>query len=215
VEIDAELRRRTAERFRAWPNLYWYARGKLWLDPAFPAVARALRASRLPLLDLGCGVGLLAAFLREAGHAAPVTGIELDASKVSVARAVLPRDTFVAGDASAMPEHLGDVVMLDVIHYFDDDAQQRLLAAIAARVAPGGAAYIRLTLNEPNWRFFLTQCEEWFVSASRWIPTSGWNFPRREEVERAFHAAGMTVETRPMWGATPFNSWMFVCRRAA
>ncbi|HEY5705500.1 MAG TPA: class I SAM-dependent methyltransferase [Terrimicrobiaceae bacterium] len=207
--------REAAARYRLWPNLYYYAIGKIALDPAYPAVARALRDSQRPLLDLGCGMGLLAAYLRANDHRAPILGLDVDARKIDVAKQVLAgtMEDFRAGDAMDFPEHSGDIVMLDVLHYFSDQEQQRLLKKIATSIAPGGIALIRLALNEPNWRFAATKLEEWFVHFSRWIPKSGWNFPTREEVLSPFREKGFPGDVRPMWGLTPFNSHLFTFRR--
>lgn len=207
--------RATALRYRRWPNLYYYAQGKLALDPAYPAVARELAASPHPLLDLGCGMGLLAAWLRAHGHRAPIRGLDVDGEKIRIAQDLLGAEeaSFQAGDALDFGSHSGDVVMLDVLHYFDDARQQRLLEKIADSVAPGGTALIRVTLNDKSWRFTATKLEEWFVHACGWIPTTGWNFPFREEVGRAFRAGGLAEEVRPMWGCTPFNSYLFTFRR--
>lgn len=209
--------RATASRYRAWPNLYYYAQGKLALDPAYPAVARELAASPRPLLDIGCGMGLLATWLRAHGHRAPISGMDVDGRKIRIAQDLLGSEnaSFHTGDALDFAPHTGDVVMLDVLHYFDDGQQQRLLEKIAASLAPGGTALIRVTLNDRSWRFRATKLEEWFVHASGWIPTSGWNFPTRDELGRAFSSAGFTGEARPMWGITPFNSYLFVFRRPA
>jgi SAM-dependent methyltransferase len=205
----------TAARYRPWPNLYYYALGKIALDPAYPAVAKALQESTRPLLDLGCGIGLLAAYLRVNGYRAPILGLDVDQEKVAVAAKVLAGDgeKFCAGDAMDFPEHCGNIVMLDVLHYFDDEDQQRLLSRIAASIAPDGVALIRLALNEPNWRFAATKAEECFVHFSRWIPTQGWNFPTREEVLLPFARQGLESDVRPMWGWTPFNSHLFTIRR--
>lgn len=207
--------RATALRYKAWPNLYYYAIGKLGLDPAYPVVARELSGSPRPLLDIGCGMGLLAAWLRAHGHCAPITGMDVDGEKVRLAQQLLGAEsaTFHTGDALGFAPHTGDVVMLDVLHYFSDDDQQRLLQKIADSLAPDGVALIRVTLADKSWRFRATQLEEWFVQASGWIPTSGWNFPTREEVGRPFRAAGFLEDARPMWGITPFNSYLFTFRR--
>lgn len=207
--------RQAAARYRRWPNLYYYAMGKIALDPAYPAVAKVLRESTRPLLDLGCGMGLLAAYLRASGHRAPIFGLDLDQEKVAIAGQVLTGDgeRFRAGDAIDFPEHCGDIVMLDVLHYFGDADQQRLLSRIAASIAPRGVALIRLALNESNWRFAATKAEEWFVHFSRWIPMQGWNFPTREEVLMPFAQQGLASDVRPMWGWTPFNSHLFTIRR--
>jgi 2-polyprenyl-3-methyl-5-hydroxy-6-metoxy-1,4-benzoquinol methylase len=206
--------RATAARYRRWPNLYYYALGKLWLDPAYPFVAEALRGSSRPLLDIGCGMGLLAVWLRQHGHSGRITGMDVDAAKVAIANAVLTDAHFVAGDARDLPAHQGDVVMLDVLHYFSDADQTTLLRNIAAAVGPGGGLWIRVTLADRSLRYRLTQFEEWFVHASGWIPTSGWNFPTANEVADPLRAEGLTVSARPMWGVTPFNSYLFTARRA-
>jgi 2-polyprenyl-3-methyl-5-hydroxy-6-metoxy-1,4-benzoquinol methylase len=205
----------TAQRYRQWPNLYYYAQGKLALDPAYPVVAKELASSPRPLLDIGCGMGLLAAWLRAHGHRAAITGLDVDGEKIRIAQNLLGSEnaSFHTGDALDFAPHAGDVVMLDVLHYFDDAQQQRLLEKIAASVAPGGVAMIRVTLNDKSWRFTVTKLEEWFVHASGWIPTTGWNFPTRDEIGGAFRAAGLTEESRPMWGITPFNSYLFTFRR--
>ena len=209
------LLRQAAGRYRRWPRLYYYAIGKIALDPAYPAVARALGNSTLPLLDLGCGMGLLAAYLRASGHRAPIVGWDVDEEKIAIAKTVLPgtSENFHAGDVLDFSEHSGDVVMLDVLHYFSDEDQQQLLRKIAASIALQGVALIRLALNEPNWRFVATKAEEWFVHFTRWIPMHGGNFPARDEVTLIFAQEGLEVEVRPMWGWTPFNSHLFTIRR--
>lgn len=206
-----------AWRYRPWLYYHYYARGKLALDPAFPAVSRLLRDSPRPLLDIGCGMGLLATYLRASGHQAPIFGMDMDEKKIQLAGEILADDDarFHVGDAlKAFPEHNGDVVMLDVLHYFSDEQQQLLLEKMAASVSPGGMAVIRVTLAEPSWRFKLTQLEEWFVKFSRWIPVTGSNFPTRDEVAGPFRRAGLEEDIRPMWGMTPFNSYLFTYRRS-
>lgn len=39
---------------------YHYTRSKLGSDPLYPGICDALRDTTAPLLDLGCGLGLLA-----------------------------------------------------------------------------------------------------------------------------------------------------------
>jgi 2-polyprenyl-3-methyl-5-hydroxy-6-metoxy-1,4-benzoquinol methylase len=206
--------RAAAARYRRWPNLYCYAVGKIAFDPAYPFVASTLRASQRPLLDLGCGVGVLACYLRANGHTAPILGLDVDEEKIAIAQQVLEagNQEFRGGNALDFPEHSGDIVMLDVLHYFSDGDQQQLLKKIAASIAPDAVALIRLALHEPNWRFAATRLEEWFVHFSGWIPQRGGNFPTRDEVFLSFEEEGFIGDIRPMWGLTPFNSYLFTFR---
>lgn len=206
---------RASFRYRMRPWYYFYALGKIALDPAYAAVWESLRSSARPLLDIGCGMGVLGSWLRENGFRPPLIGVDLDPKKIALARRALRPDegTFLVADALDLPGHDGDVVVLDVLHYLSDADQQRFLHEVAVRTAPGGVILIRVGLNEPNLRFTLTKIEEWFVKFCGWIPTSGWNFPHREEVLAPLAGAGFEVTVRPMWGCTPFNSYLFVCRR--
>lgn len=213
----SQARRAAAQRYRKWPNFYYYAQGKIALDPAYPAVADALAGSARPLLDIGCGMGLLTAYLRGRGHRAAVAGLDVDGEKIALAAQVLSGEgaSFRTGDARELPPHEGDVVMLDVLHYFDDAEQKRLLENVAHRVAPGGAALIRIALEENNWRCTLTRWEEELIKWAKWIPVQGRNFPTRDEVMAPFLEQGFTADCRPMWGLTPFNSYFFAFRRPA
>jgi SAM-dependent methyltransferase len=138
----------------AW---YW-ARGKLAGDPAFEAIlARGLLSGRSRLLDLGCGQGLLAAWLLAAnarhasdaprawpqGWPAPpllreYTGIEINPREVARARRAFALDPGAAvqiihGDIRDVDYGSADaVVILDVLHYLDYSAQEQVLRRVRA-----------------------------------------------------------------------------------
>jgi 2-polyprenyl-3-methyl-5-hydroxy-6-metoxy-1,4-benzoquinol methylase len=63
-----------------------YVAAKLRTDPLYTALADQLRGSDLPLLDLGCGLGLLAFFLRAEGIEVPIHGLDYDPRKIESAR---------------------------------------------------------------------------------------------------------------------------------
>ena len=62
----------------------WYARGKLRWDPVYRAVAPLFEQSSRPLLDVGCGLGLLGQYLRERGFRARYLGVDLDTRKMDL-----------------------------------------------------------------------------------------------------------------------------------
>ena len=64
---------------------YYYSRAKLRSDPLYPGVVDALRGTQAPLLDLGCGIGLLAHALRTNGLSMPYRGVDIDAPKIAQA----------------------------------------------------------------------------------------------------------------------------------
>ncbi|MBN8728617.1 MAG: class I SAM-dependent methyltransferase [Xanthomonadales bacterium] len=193
-----------------------YARNKLRLDPAYAAVAERIAASAQPLLDVGCGLGLLGFYLREKGYAGDYLGIDFDARKVDAGNAAAqghdPRMRLVATEAASLPEFSGHVALIDVLHYMPKVAQQQLLRDAAARVAPGALIIIRNVLREPGWRFRATVLEEHLIHAVRWIGTPAQHYPDRGEIEAPLRAAGLAVEMQPLWGRTPFNSYLIVAR---
>ncbi|MEA3209642.1 MAG: hypothetical protein QOE70_2699 [Chthoniobacter sp.] len=208
---------RIARRYEGrW--LQGYARGKLRSDPVFAATFELLKDSSLPVLDLGCGIGLLEFYLRECGFTAPLTGIDFDAAKIAQAQRIAPLHyrgvEFIVGDVTQVREveARGHVVLFDVLHYLDAAAQRQLLEAVAARVAPGGLCLIRETPRDGSWRFRVTQIEEFFLRAMLWMKSGAVHFPTVAQVLAPFRECGYACEVRPLWGRTPFNSHLFVLR---
>lgn len=215
---ERTIARRIGARFRSRGQRH-YASSKLRFDPAFAATAGLLlEAESAPLLDVGCGLGLLGQYLRERGWRGRYLGVDFDAAKVDAARAaaqsITPALSFETGDARrGLPTASGHVALLDVLHYLARDDQQVLLRELAARVAPGAMLILRNVLRAPGWRFRLTVLEERLLYASRWMRSPALHFPDRAEVEAPLREAGLGVDVRPLWGDTPFNSFLLVARR--
>ena len=193
-----------------------YARWKVRWDPAYAAVLQHLRGRHSSLLDLGCGVGLLAFYLREHGFTAPVIGVDFDERKVHAARKAAQRYRgidFVTGDVQdPLPEN-HDVVMLDVLQYLDDRAQQQTLANIARAVPPGGIAVLRQGIRDRSFRYRLTLGVEILGRRSGWLKADDLNYPTRQSILAPFES--FELEERPLWGRTPYNNYLFVFRRSA
>ena len=83
----ADLAKKLAAPFPGtWDRTY--VASKVKTDPLYGAVYEELRTSELPLLDLGCGLGLLAFYLRERGLNFPVRGLDYDSRKIDSAQKV-------------------------------------------------------------------------------------------------------------------------------
>ncbi len=208
---------RIARRYQGrW--LQGYVRGKLRSDPIFAAAFDLLKDAPLPVLDIGCGVGLFECYLRERGYAGALNGFDFDLAKIAQAQripaALDPGVTFsVADGVDALPAgEGGHVVIFDVLHYLDAAAQRDLLDRAAACVAPGGLCLIRETPRDGSWRFRVTQLEEMLIHAILWMKSRAVHFPSVEEVTGPFVRRGFSAEIRPLWGRTPFNSHLFVLR---
>ncbi|HKO56046.1 MAG TPA: class I SAM-dependent methyltransferase, partial [Thermoanaerobaculia bacterium] len=182
--------------------LQGYARGKIGGDPAYDAAFRVL--PNAPLLDLGCGAGVLDFYLRERGFTAPILGIDHDAKKIAAATRAASRYEgleFRAGDARAPLAFEGSTVMLDLLHYFTEAEQLAILRAAAARAPPGGVVVIRDALRDGTWRYRATYAQESFSRLIGWLRAERLHFPTRALIVDAF--ADFEVDVTPMWGKTP------------
>lgn len=196
-----------------------YVRGKLRIDPVYGGALEVFADSDKPLLDIGCGMGLLGMYLTEHDRRNPYLGVDNDPRKIASARAIAdlnyPHMRFVEADAGSLPEFSGDVALLDALHYMPHELQQRVLDAAARRVAPGGLLMIRNCLRDSSWRYWATVIEEKFLHWSRWMHVGAQYFPSREEIAVPLERHGLEVELRPLWGRTPYNSYMILARRPA
>jgi 2-polyprenyl-3-methyl-5-hydroxy-6-metoxy-1,4-benzoquinol methylase len=198
-----------------FPYHFHYVFFKLLLDPVYRAAASELTSS-LPLLDIGCGPGLLACFLRVGGFSAAIHGIDYDARKVAVASRVMrgmPNTSFAVADVrDQLPAHSGHVTILDILQYFTPPQQKALLEAAAARVTRGGKLIVRSCLRESNWRFRLTRASDSFARITFWMPRSI-AYPARETLFEILESTGLRGNCRRLSGRLPFNNFLFVFQR--
>jgi 2-polyprenyl-3-methyl-5-hydroxy-6-metoxy-1,4-benzoquinol methylase len=215
ASLPRKSRRDIAQRFRGhW--LQGYVRGKLRNDPVYASAAAIIAACPAPVLDVGCGPGLLAHYLDACGIDVPYHGVDTDKRKITRAREAaegLGQARFEQADCLNLPEWQGHVILLDVLHYLDGDKQMQLLHAAVPGVAPGASLVIRTVLRDRSWRFRATQAEEAFIRGSRWIRGGVKHYPRSDELLPALQSAGLAVEKRPMFGHTPFNSHLILATR--
>ncbi len=196
-----------------------YVAAKVKTDPLYGAVYEELRDSGMPLLDLGCGLGLLAFYLRERGLVFPIRGLDYDSRKIRAAEKVaealsLTGISFATHDArSGLPEHSGNVSILDILQFFTPEEQERLLGLAADRVAPGGRLVIRSGLRDDSLRFKVTVAGDFIAKLSFWMKAAPTHYPEAEDFERILSPYGK-VRISPLWGGTPFNNHLIVMEKA-
>jgi len=209
---------RVAGRFgERWLRIY--AGRKLRSDPIFPAAFELLRESRQPLVDIGCGVGLLAFYLRERNFLPPIIGLDSDGRKIeranAVAAGVYHDLDFIEQDACESIAQTGNIVLFDLLHYLRPNDQARLLDRLAPRVAPGGLLVIRDCPRDGNARFWLTHLAERFAQTTTWNMKAALHYPTRDQIFAAFAEDQFSRTVAPLWGRTPFNNHLFIFRRHA
>lgn len=216
--MTASLAKKLAAPFSTrWDRNYVAAKVKT--DPLYGAVYDELRGSDLPLLDLGCGLGLLAFYLRERGLTFPIRGLDYDPRKIrsaeKAAASLSPEGlSFATHDArTGLPEHTGNVSILDILQFFTPDEQETLLKLAAGRVAPGGKLVIRSGLRDASLRFKITVAGDFIAKMSFWMKAAPTHYPGAEDFMRILSPYGR-VTISPLWGGTPFNNHLIVLEAA-
>lgn len=198
---------------------YYYVRTKLRTDPLYPGALAALRGTRAPLLDMGCGLGLLAHALRNDGQTMPYRGVDNDAAKIARAgraaeRGGLPDARFERMDlARETPAHRGSVAILDVLQYLDADAQGIALRNAAAMLSDEAVLVVRSAIADDSRRANTSRITDRLANWIGWMQFRPRSYPTLDRLRATLEDAGLRVDTRPLYGDTPFNNWLIVARR--
>lgn len=205
---------------------FHYVRVKMLSDPIAQMIAeyaRTLEGGLGELCDVGTGAGQLPILLRELGLAGRVHGVDWDEAKIEDAKAAArgrgddppPLDAhFFKGDARDAELPPSDTVLLiDLLHYFRPEEQEKILRNAASAVRPGGHILIREADTERGFRSFMTLAEERFFTLVRFNRGERVRFlPARERV-RVLEEMGFSCEVRPAWGKTPFSNVLILGTR--
>jgi SAM-dependent methyltransferase len=188
------------------------------------------------IVDIGCGLGMLAALLAAAEQCDPRTasawpqtwaqpplgwtlrGFDLRMDAIAMAQRALfdirDRVSLSIGDVRevTLPE-CDVVVMLDVLHYVDRVAQRTLLTNAYSALAPGGTLLLRVADAAPNWRFRFTSAVDWcvtFVRQKSW-PQLHWR--PLAEWTALLEAIGFSVVAQPMSEGTLFANVLLIATK--
>lgn len=196
-----------------------YTRSKIKTDPLYEGVFDELKTRKLPLLDIGCGMGLLALYLRERGWNASVIGFDYDSRKIEDGQSLINRGGYqnislTQGDARTdLPDHQGDVTILDILQFFEQEEQTNLLHIASQNVSPGGKLIIRSGIKEKNLRFFITWVGDLLAKCTFWMKAAPCHYPTATFLKKTLENEGLTVKIRPFWGRTPFNNYLIVATK--
>lgn len=212
---------------------YFRARGKLRLDPVFQQILQeGLLEHARWLLDLGCGQGLLAAWLLAARAChdrcsngwprewpAPpsltsIRGIDLLSQEVATARSAWGNHAqFETGDIRSVSLGNPDAaVILDVLHYIPHEAQVSVLERVHAALAPEGVLLIRVADEQKTLRFAIGKCVDLAVMLTHYRKPPKLFFRPLNDWIALLAESGFACQARPMSAGTPFANVLLVGR---
>jgi cyclopropane fatty-acyl-phospholipid synthase-like methyltransferase len=228
--MHAPLIDRACEPYRsAGLFAYNFARGKLSGDPVFQAMLeRGLLLGRGHILDLGCGQGLLASWLRAARLCyqsgswpqgwppAPTPrstrGIELMLRDVERARAALgPTCEISQGDIRSADFGTTDaVVILDVLHYMTREEQLQVLKRVRAALPARGLLLMRIGDADGGLRFLYSQWVDKLVMLSRGHSSVNTHCRSAAQWREVVRECGFEVQATPMSEGTRFANVLLI-----
>jgi SAM-dependent methyltransferase len=216
---------------RAGRFAYHFARGKLRHDPVFRAILElGLLRGRTHILDLGCGQGVLAAWLRAAARCyqqgvwprlwppppcpRSMRGIELMRSEVARAtRALGAACEVTQADIRSAAFGVADaVVILDVLHYLPADSQRDVLERVRAALPRGGALLLRVANADAGLRFRITQCSDRVILLFRGHGLARLHCRGLDRWRELLRECGFDSRPEPMSQGTPFANVLLIAR---
>jgi cyclopropane fatty-acyl-phospholipid synthase-like methyltransferase len=156
--VSADFKRIVAEgydtisdRYFEWASSF-HTPAMRWLDDL---LARLDDGSEV--LDLGCGRGV--PFTQKLARRHRVTGVDISARQIELARTLVPEAEFVQADATSVrkaPESLDAVVSLFMLGHVPPGEQGPLLRGIAGWLRPGGLLLATMATSgteevDPDW----------------------------------------------------------------
>jgi len=239
-EMAREVRRRIVEaRDRLWPETQagtaWrsqlaglyrylgpvashYSASKAKRDPLVGAIPQLCPGDG-EVLVTGCGMGILTARLALAFPGRPIRAVDTDGRKLGLARAALGPSspvTFVEGDIRAVdPGSPGTALLVDVLHYWPEEAQREILAAVARSLPAGGRLVFRDGCADRGRGHRLVAAGEALACRLGFTRQPGrHHFRTSEGWRRLLEGCGLVVEeSRPDLGL--LSNLVLVCRKGA
>jgi SAM-dependent methyltransferase len=185
--------RRVLLRYRLLPGYpRVFARFKMKLDPMFSELHRYVQNPRR-MLDIGCGYGVPATWLLELHPEAKVYGLEPDEERVLIASRVIgARGRAQVGRAPDLPDVEGSVdhvLMLDMLHYMEDEELRLVLRRIYGKLESGGILLIRATIPSDRkvpWKRWIEMLHLRMIKTQQ-------RFRREEDIAGRLKSAGFDV----------------------
>ncbi len=139
-----------------------FVRGRNFTAPLEQVARRAPEEGRIA--DIGCGHGLLSAWLVCDHPARQVFGVDPDPRKIQWARASVGQQAnarFEVGTSRTLPEKSFEaVVVADVLYLLPPEQWPAFFADCRRALVPGGKLLLKETEDDGSWRYFKCLAQE-------------------------------------------------------
>jgi len=142
-----------------------YVKWKLRLDPIYRHIDELVPQTG-PVLDLGCGYGLITHILARKSLERSITGVDFDARKIRVAQQTVGLNGNISFELHDLLEwdypQVDTIILVDVLHYWCEDKQRMILSKVSKCLRPGGILIFRDGLASPALNHRLVRWSERF-----------------------------------------------------
>lgn len=160
------------------------------------------------VIDLGCGMGLLAHLLVEDHPERRVLAVDHDAGRVAAleqSASAGPRIETRLGDLATIPlPPCRGVALIDVVHYLDRRSQEALLARAVGALEPGGVIVLRDPDAAAGLRYLAARAHEGLAVGLGWTRARMGSFRSGEEWAFLLRAHGLEARVLPLPRLSPY-----------
>jgi 1-acyl-sn-glycerol-3-phosphate acyltransferase len=183
------------------PVLEWYLKVKIRLEKNYEMFHKYLPKEG-QITDIGCGYGFMAYMLSFLAEGRKITGIDYDQEKIEVAihcPAKNERLDFICGDVleTGLPQSKA-FILADVLHYFPETEQEKLIVRCIENLEKGGVLIIRDADRQMGNKHFGTKLSEFFSTRTGFNQTQGGSkqlyFTSRVKISEILSRYEMQVE---------------------
>lgn len=199
---------------RAPIGMRQYAWWKVRLDPAYRAIANAL-TKETDVIDLGTGMGILPIVLALSDEKTHVRGVDHDSSKITEGKRAAEglKVELEVGDVRTwtIPE-CDAVVLMDVLHYFDEETQRAIVERAFRSLREGGALIVRDGDREARGSLW-TRTLESIAVATKWNRGARPTWRSIADLRAQLEALGAKVEVTSASGDLHPGNVLVIARK--
>ena len=199
-----------------------HVRGRFRTCPVALVDADVPRDGRV--LEIGCGHGLVSAYLALSSGERHVTGIDIDARKIAVASHALSHVDPTSAHLEfhhVAPGELPDgpwdaIVIVDVLYLLDRSAEFALLDDCVERLSEHGVLVVKETDVVPRWKHRVARTQEVVATkVLRITAGSSLSFTPIADIAGHLRSRGLAVTSRPVDKGYLHPHALVVARRTA